>query len=341
MKAWAGLAVLLVAFSGCLAESSRPCDDCVMEPPAIESVVRPFYLKPGHVLAEEHPASDAPQRVATGDFWVRYETGQPQPTFFSEALNESLVVENATVRFWFTTDGVVPRAGNFAEWDAWFGTDVSMSAVVAMNGPDVVQRGQVYELQAEIGLPSGGFVLEPGERFALMLRPVMLQSQANEIYLLVDAEATPSVLELKVRSRPAGEATLVPITTTFSGTLPAPAYVEAVSGRPPSTLTTGLHPFHVPASAQKVDVVLTGSILLGGKDLDLVVLDAAGEQVAQSVTPYATEHARAHRENLEGKAFGTWTARVNNWLGVGATYTLVVTLWVPEGEAALATGSGA
>lgn len=343
MRVWP-LALLAVAvLSGCLDPGGVVCACQPSWPdPWAYSTVHSFFLKPGLGLSEEGPASEEPQRVASSDFWVRYETGRPQPTFRSEAQNESFLVENATVRFWFTTDAVVPNTGTFAEWDAWFGTNVSIGAVVAMDGPDVVQRGQIYHLEAEIGLPPGGLVVESGEELALLLRPVMLQNDANDLYLLVDSMDTPSALELTVRARDPAFASddLVPITSTFSGTLPAPAYVEASLDREPSSLTTGRHSFNVPASAAKVEVALTGSVLLGGKDLDLLVFDGNGTQAAQSVTPYANEHARLHGENLAKLEPGTWFAQVNNWLGAGATYTMVVTVWVAEDQVAEATGSG-
>ena len=122
------------------------------------------------------------------------------------------------------------------------------------------------------------------------------------------------------------EPVCAPVTLDFAGT--APTAVEGLT-LPPADFAS--HAVSVPAGCnwQSMEVVLNWDLEL--EDLDLALLDAAGQEVASSGNFNALEGAAEERVSI-GAPVGEFIVEVRSYANVETSYTVTVTLNPSQAE---------
>lgn len=328
-----GLVVLVLA-AGCttVQQPGPQAPDGFVEDPD-ERVSRTLYLDGEMRLTDRSPTDATPDRVSMGSFYANWTTGDPQPTWTAPALGGAILVDHAQLTFFYTAnETAVPTTGpqgeGFPEFVVYVGTEQAPQAWASVEGPDVVREGEVVRVSAEMNLPTGGLVLEPGEEPIVKIAPVQGQgSQRGQVDLLANATETPSrvVLQGQPISLPRSQASpALDETGTLSGTV----YVTGPEGP-----TADNHTLRVPAGSHGFVASLERVQGAGVADIDLHAIGPDGEVVAQSVTPEPREGLAMHPPNLDAAGTGTWTLRVVNVGNAAVEYRLTAELLEPVVDA--------
>ncbi len=330
------LAIVLLVFSsvatGCLGtqtEDPGTEDDGASDPGTPRTL--DLFLTEERGLTQVGPLDDDPKRVTVGDFYATWTAGDGQPTWTGAGLDEVLVIENATLTFYYTSDTVVATTGpqdqGFPEFVVYIGTEAAPMGWASLQGPDVVQQGEVVEIQGTLQLPTGGLVLPAGAEPVVKIAPVQAQQEeGSSMEILVNSTETPSRATLVTRPvdlAPSQEEPVLDETGLLVGSAYALGQTEGA--------TSQTFEVKVPEDALGLTAALERTTGAGIADIDLEARGPGGDVVAMSVTPEDDEGLALYAPNLEAIGTGNWELRVTNYGNVAVEFDLQASLLQPTG----------
>lgn len=326
------LAILLLTSlaAGCLGsqtDDGRPDGQPAADGPS--DGVLDLYLTKDLGLTQGTPTEEPPDRVAVGDFYGTWTTGGEQPTWTGPPLDQSLLVENATLTFYYTSDTAVattgPQEQGFPEFVVYVGTEAAPMGWASLQGPDVVQQGEIVEINATFSLPTGGLVLPAGAEPVVKIAPVQAQQEeGSSMEILVNSTQTPSSASLTVRPielAPSQAEGVLDETGTLAGSAYALGQTEGA--------TSQTFEVEVPADAVGLTAALERTAGAGVADIDLEARGPNGDVAAMSVTPEDDEGLALYAPNLAAGGPGTWELRVTNYGNVAVQFHLQASLLHP------------
>jgi len=320
-----GLSVLLAAllvFAGCVGSTDDVDPASVDEPEARdESVNRSLFLTKDLGLTETEASGD-PAAVPAGSFYTAWTRGGEQPTWTGSAPETPIVVENATLTFYYTSESATvttgPQDQGFPEFVVYFGTEASPAAWASVSGPDVVQEGEVVEASATLNVPEGGLFLPADADPVVKLAPVQGQGSAEDTRLefLVNGTDTPSRVTFdgdRANASDTQRETVVDATGVLAGS----AYAVTLEGASAQSF-----PVTVDEETAGLDARLERQTGAGIADIDLQLLGPDGDVVAQSVTPEDDEGLTLRQANVDAIGTGEWTLRAVNYGNAAVQFSL-------------------
>jgi len=326
------LAVIALALvAGCTTgtqDGSGPAEDRIPGPD--DQATETLYLDAEGQLVRQDPTGD-PQRVPMGSFYANWTAGDEQPTWTGPGLDQALLVEEATLTFYYTanesaTATTGPQGQGFPEFVVYVGTDRAPQGWASVEGPDVVEEGEVVEVTAELSLPTGGLVLSAGHEPIAKIAPVQGQGDEEaQLDLLVNGTSTPSRVVLQGRPVELTHSQARPVLNE-TGTLSGTVYVTGNQGP-----TSRNHTVFLPDEATGLAARLERVQGAGVADIDLDAFGPGGDLVARSVTPEPREGVALYEPNLEEAGTGSWTLRVTNVGNAAVQYRLQAWVMEPAG----------
>ncbi len=288
-----------------------------------------LHLTQAMGLTRAAPVEEEPQRVGVGDFYATWTTGDEQPTWTGAPLEGNLLVENATLTFFYTSDTAVATTGpedqGFPEFVVYVGTEAAPMGWASLQGPDVVQQGEIVQINATFSLPTGGLVLPAGAEPVVKIAPVQAQQQeGSSMQILVNSTRTPSRATLSA-SPIELETSQAEQVLDEAGTLAGSAYALGQT----EGATSQTYEIEVPDGALGLTAQLERTTGAGVADIDLEARGPDGEVVAMSVTPEDDEGLGLYAPNLAAVGPGTWQLRVTNYGNVAVQFTLQAHLLHP------------
>jgi hypothetical protein len=325
------LLAVVALLAGCLGVGDPATEEQSSDPVSGEaSANRTLYLHGEDQLAHREPAGE-PERVPAGSFYTAWAQGEPQPTWTGSALDTSLHVSDVELTFFYTAESATATTGpqdqGFPEFVVYLGTEQAPMAWASVEGPDVVQEGEVVNVRAELSLPAGGLVLPEGVEPVVKLAPVQGQGSAPEtrIEFLVNGTETPSRAELAAEAIELGEVEPRSLLDE-TGTLAGSAYALGADEQTTAD-TYEIDPEGLAGLEARLERVQGAGIA----DIDLELLGAEDEVVARSVTPEAVEGLALREPNVAAVGEGPWTLRVVNYGNAAVEYELTATALDPAG----------
>lgn len=290
-----------------------------------------LFLNEARGLTQAAPVDDDPQPVAVGDFYATWTAGDEQPTWTGPGLDQALLVENATLTFYYTSDTAVATTGpqdqGFPEFVVYLGTEAAPMGWASLQGPDLVQQGEIVEIQGTLELPTGGLVFPAGAEPVVKIAPVQAQQEeGSSMEILVNSTETPSRATLTahpVELAPSQEELVLDETGLLAGSAYALGQTEGA--------TSQTFEVQVPDEALGLTAALERTTGAGIADIDLEARGPGGDVVAMSVTPEDDEGLALYGPNLEAIGPGTWELRVTNYGNVAVEFDLQASLLQPTG----------
>jgi len=333
MRGFAVLAALVVLTAGCVGtgEDTEPTQAQSVEETS-QAENRTLYLDGDLGLTEREPSGEA-ETVPAGNFYTTWTRGEEQPPWTGEPPEDPLVVHNATLEFYYSSESVTATTGpqdqGFPEFVVYFGTEASPAAWASVEGPDVVTSDDVIEVTAELNLPSGGLYLSENAEPVVKLAPVQGQGSVENTRLefLVNGQATPSRVTFEATPVDTIDAKRENVVDEV-GTLAGSAY--ALGDQEDTTADT--YDVEVTEATSGLDARLERLDGVGIADIDLHVLGPEGDVVAQSVTPEDDEGLTLRGANVDAIGTGTWTVRAINYGNAAVSYELTVDRLMAPGQ---------
>ncbi len=319
-----------IASSGCLSddpESLAPVD-LAPECPMVGDVT--LYFGPDHSLTPVLPEAG---RVSGNGF---------DEAFLVNAMNEwtSVAVEqnvhimgNLTLHYWSEGHNMVAPVvigGAPGEGYHWFnqvGSNRGFVESYAIEYASVIDAPEVREWTQTYAMPSGGLYLEPGDNLRILLTNLVLNHPTSGAGpdILFGGD-TPSSVSFQAHCRPAF--------TWDEGSpdsygISIPAHHGLLTGAVPAQ--DGLNHVDAPFTLAPETARLTISIEEGSavnptkNDIDLSVLNPAGEEVWSIGSPYTDEVGTKWPVDLAmDMPPGDYTIRVNSYSGIAYEGTLTI-----------------
>ena len=325
------LALLVgAALAGCVDDAADPA------PPTLpfdrEALRFPtaLYFGDAWSLVEAEPVGDT-RLAPLGDFYTKWAVGSGFPEWRGAPVDEPLLVTGqAELRFWITADSVVTSTpGIFPDFVVYFGTTESVLSVVSPTRLDpvhddlsVIQEGEAVLVSATFELPPGGVTVPTGAGIRVVTAPVMMESDAADLYVMYGSQEAPSQVRFNVTyldDEPWAGRTADVMTTSHMLVAGSFLHGEEVEGVNVLSRTVAVTN---DTQALLVDLDFTGSTPF--PDMDLYVYGPNGTEFALSVTPGSDEAVHLYRHNLEAGGVGTWGIKVVNYVTPTATFDLRV-----------------
>lgn len=331
------LAIVLLLLSsvaaGCLGSQTEDggTEDGDRAPGGAEAGPVELYLTEDLGLTQVPPLDEDPKGVPVGDFYGTWTTGGEQPTWTGTGLDEAILIENATLTFYYTSDTAVATTGpqdqGFPEFVVYLGTEAAPMGWASLQGPDVVQQGEIVEIQGNLELPTGGLVLPAGAEPVVKIAPVQAQQEeGSSMEILVNSTETPSRATLVTRPvelAPSQEELVLDETGVLAGSAYALGQTEGA--------TSQTFEIEIPEEVLGLTAALERTTGAGVADIDLEARGPSGDVVAMSVTPEDDEGLALYTPNLEAVGAGTWELRVTNYGNAAVEFDLQASLLQPAG----------
>ncbi len=323
--------LLVVALSGCLSgtapldEVSGLITDCPMDGEVT------LYLGPGFTLSPVLPAAGS---VAGNGFDEAFLTNVMDEWTSAVVVDRNVhIMGNLTLHFWSRGhDMVAPVVigGDPGEGYHWFnqvGTNRGFVEAFAVEYAPIRDEPVVREWTETFAMPTGGLYLEPGDHLRLLLTNLVLDTPTTGAGpdILFGGD-TPSAVTFQAHCRAVwswDEGT--PETHAIS----IPFHHGLLTGAVPAR--DGLNhvdvPFTLAPDTGRLTIALAegGSINPTKNDMDLGVLDAAGNEVWSIGSPYADDLGTKWPADLAANMPpGDYTVRVNSYSGVAYEGTLSI-----------------
>lgn len=330
MRALLAAAVAALA-AGCLGSPSaelraESAIDACRAAPLAEHVL---HFGPSlSLLPEPQPDGATPGNSFVGAFLT-----DDLKEWLSAPVAEGLWLEGpVTLEFWARSTGspapvvVGGDPGEGYHFFNQFGSDRSLQPAYAVEyGEALPAAGSVQRFVETLELPAGGFVLERGDRVRVLLTDLALDGPQGGGHDILYGGATPSQVRFQARCWPdvrwtegvlAEEPVALPANQgLLTGAVPAgPANRHEVQ-------------FVLPEGADRLTVTIRQGVDVNPvkDDIDVTLLDRAGQPVWSIGSPYSGESGTLWRDNLRA-AFpdGAVTVRVDSYSGVAYEGTLTV-----------------
>lgn len=324
--------VLLVGallLAGCIGTGDGPDEGGAGPPEVVRTPANVTqWLKPGHGLSFEEPASGEPQPVPVPPVQNAY-ANEDLTIWTSEPWQGTFVATSARLVVYY--DVSAPVADPFVTGQPpdgrlfvfWLGADGVLPGYAQTYEQAVLVPGQTYQAEVDIPLPEGGLVL--GTDRTVDLLPIATASQQDEeLRLLVDHESTPSRIELTgfVMEPPLRPPTPV---ERVNKTVTIPRNGGLFTGATEGEGSQHREPVEIVGNASYLRIEVRFLETTGPKaDLDLWLQDAQGQEVASSTTPFQSETVELWAPNMDHVAAGQYTALINAYSGQDTRFRLRV-----------------
>jgi hypothetical protein len=315
--------VLLLAFAvfaGCV-DAGPPADE--LNGNSCELLAQTLWLGPGLALQPTMPATgemfgngfDEAFLVDEMDEWVSEPFSSPRK-----------IVGNLTLEFWARNDGTpapVTIGGAPGEAYHWFNQ-------VGTNRGFVPEFGREYAAVAPapdsidhyveiIGMPPGGLFVESGDHLRLLLTSLVADDSQGRGQQILFGEAYPSAVSFESTCAPLLDWDLLDDTTTA---ISIAAHQGLITGQVPANagINFATVPFSVDAATGRLTISMTqtGNPNPLKDDMDITILDAAGDAVTSIGSPYTDEVGTFHPDNLRMLLLpGNYVVRVDSYSGHG------------------------
>lgn len=329
------LAVLLLA--GCFgggpteANALAAIEDCRLAPPA----TRTLFFGPAMSLQHELPpagyaaGNSFSSGFLTNDLKEWLSAGEPQGLW---------LVGNVTLDYWVRSTGtpaplvIGGDPGQGYHFFNQFGTDRTFQPAYAVEYSDVApQEGTIDHYVETLALDAGGFVVEPGDRFRVLLTDLALDGSNGGGHDVLFGPEHPSSLTFTATCWPelAWQGDEVLLDEAVS--LPANQgllFGGAAGGRQQGDANQVQFDLTVPPGTGRLTVQLrqTNDNNPVKDDIDITLLDRAGAAVWSIGSPYSDESGTLWLPNLEEHfPTGELTIQVDSYSGVAYTGSLLVT----------------
>jgi hypothetical protein len=320
------VALLLVAvLAGCF---EQPVQLVNCKDKSLQSVQ--LFLAPGPALETVVPPGGS---VRFGDFNEAFLSDSAHP-FLSAPLEPGLKIEGEVlVELWVRSGGApapVVIGGQPQEGYHMFnqfGSDRTLQPSYAVEYADAApQPDTVYHYLEVFPMPAGGFVVEQGDRVRLLLTSLVTSFGTDRGLEVLVGEDTPSSVRFQARCYP--QRNWQQISTDGAEVSLAGNQGLLLGAFPP---TEGFNQFTFPFTLNPQTDRLTIELRQGADsnpvkdDMDLELLDAAGNAFYSIGSPHADETGILWRDNLN--AFmppGEYAVRVNSYSGMRYQGTLTV-----------------
>jgi hypothetical protein len=243
----------------------------------------------------------------TLDYWVR-STGTPAPLVIGGDTGEGYHFFNQ------------------------FGSDRTLQPAYAVEYSDATpQEGTIDHYTETLALEPGGFVVEAGDRFRVLLTDLALDGASGGGHDVLFGPETPSSITFTARCWPdlqwqgdevlLDEAVSLP---TNQGLL----FGGLAQGRQANEANRVQFDLTVPAGTDRLTITLaqTDDRNPVKDDIDITLLDRAGTAVWSIGSPYSDESGTLWQDNLAAKfPSGELTIQVDSYSGVAYTGHLLVT----------------
>ena len=305
MRSLAGLLVL-VLLAGCLGAPGPV-------PPGVdggEGASRVAWLTSGMGFAARPEESRA--AVRAGSFYADWAQGTDYPTWEGEPMAAPTRVLDLSVELLVDVSGPVVQSPRFPDIMVYGGAGGAWMGFNSTNELTALVPGQLYRWKADLVLPEGGLWLPAGERLGVKVVPVMLQSDAADVLVLVGQEDGSRVSWTEARG--------VEVPTAKGEGAQGEVVGSAYAGQaaPPTTSHVTKVSLEGAPRAFLVWMNVTGS--QGVPDIDLAVRGPDGADVTSSGTPTPKEFIRLGPDNLRGP--GEYEVVVTSYGSARATFTL-------------------
>jgi hypothetical protein len=270
---------------------------------------RSAFLTSDLGLLHEAPPEGA---VATGGFYRKWAAGEDYATWTGAPVEGDVLVESLVVTLVVRATGPVVESVRFPDLMVYGGAGGSFMGYGEVRDETLLLPGAPYAFAIEVGLPDGGLWIPAGEALGIKVVPVMLQEDASDIEVLVGPAGSVAAWTqraLDASPRPA-------VSGATSGEVVGSAYAGDAAPGSVSLRT----PVQVPEGAGAFLAWMNTTSNEGIPDVDLSLLDPAGETIAFSGTPTPRESLKLHAGNLRGP--GEYTLVVTSYGSARAAFEL-------------------
>ena len=331
----ATLAVLLVAgcFGGGPTEENAAAAiaDCRAQPP----VEQRLYFGPAMGLQPELP----PAGYASGNAFSSGFLTNDLKEWLSAAQPAGLwLVGNVTLEYWVRSTGspaplvVGGTPGEGYHFFNQFGSDRTFQPAYATEYSDAVpQEGTIDHYVETLALEPGGFVVEAGDRFRVLLTDLAFDSPSGGGHDVLFGGETPSSIAFTARCWPElvwqTEEVLLdqPVSLPANQGLLFGGFAE---GRQNNEANQAQFDLVVPPGTGRLAIQIrqTSDANPVKDDIDITLLDRSGAAAWSIGSPYSDESGTLWIDNLEAKfPTGELTVQVDSYSGVAYSGHLLVT----------------
>lgn len=326
----AALAVLLLA--GCLGGGSAEdraeseVASC-REAPLAEHVL---YFGPSLSLQPQvPPAGSAPGNAFSSGFL----TNDLKEWLSAPVADGLWLAGNVTLEFWVRSTGtpaplvIGGPTGEGYHFFNQFGSDRTLQPSFAVEYSEVAPAaGTIDHYNETLQMPPGGFVLEAGDRVRVLLTDLAADGQDGSGHEVLFGGGTPSQVRFLARCWPGLEYTDA-VVADESFMLPGNQglLTGAVPASPANQHTIDVQ---LPAGTDRlrIDLKQTADPNPAKDDIDMTLLDRAGEAVWSIGSPYSDESGTLWADNLRSVfPDGAFTIQVDSYSGAGWQGKVTVT----------------
>ncbi len=313
---------LLIVLAGCAgAPVDDPMPEANVEP--CQLVDQTWFFGPGHALQPDEPAAGSVFSNGFDEAFLVDEMDEWRSPAWSSS---GRIVGNLSLEYWVRNDGTpapVVIGGQPGEGYHWFNQVGTEGGFVADYGREYASAtpmaGSVDHYVEVIAMPPGGLHVERGQSLRVLLTSLVLDDDRGTGQHILIGGDTPSQVRFQVTCMP--ELDWVELVSKEQR-VSIPAHQGLITGQVPPTsgLNVATVPFILQDETQRLTIRLeqTGDPNPLKDDMDLVILDAGGAEVASIGSPYADEVGTFYAANLaELLPPGDYRVQVNSYSGHG------------------------
>lgn len=289
---------------------------------------RTLWLGPGHALVEALPAAG---RVGGDGFAEAFLNNDLAEWTWPGQDVPMRVVGNLTLTFW-SEGNAMPAPiiigggpGEGYHFFNQFGTDRGFIESYAVEYASALPSQDVVSYTEVFAMPDGGLMVEPGDRLRLLLTNLVLDDAEGDGPSILFGGDTPSRIEF---TQTCAQARTWSVLESASTPLSIPFHHGLLTGavQPTAGVNHQDVPFTLHAETDRITITMVQGADRNPlkDDMDITVLDGAGQQVWSIGSPYTDEIGTLWRENLGSMPPGEYVARVNSYSGHAYEGTITV-----------------
>ncbi|MGB1585684.1 MAG: hypothetical protein ACPHID_01385 [Thermoplasmatota archaeon] len=323
------LLLLLVPLAGCLDDPEDQGPIPSGEPACAWTGETTLWLGPDHGL---YVAPQQDGATAGNGFAEAFLTNDLDEWTFGPFETPVRVTGNATLAFWTQGNNMpapIVIGGGPGEGYHFFnqlGTNRGFIESYAIEYASAIGDATIRSYEERFVMPEGGMVLEAGDTLRLLLTNLVLDDAESQGPDILWGETYPSALRLNIECT---EARTWALLEEESTPLSIPFHAGLLTGAVPSTAGVNYQdvPFTLGHLTDRLTIRMeqTSTTNPLKDDMDITVLDAAGQQVWSIGSPYSDEIGTRYRENLGTMPPGAYVVRVNSYSGHAYEGRLTIT----------------
>lgn len=275
-------------------------------------------------LAGEHPGNGFTEAFLTDAL----------ETWDSAPIEHGLVITgDVTLEYWARNSGapapviIGGEPGEGYHFFNQFGSDRTFQPAYAVEYADTASApGDVDHYNETLTMPPGGFFIEPGDRVRVLLTSLVLDDEDGSGHDILFGGDTPSRVQFDAdcwEPPEYGEPTVVRQQLELVGNQ------GLLTGAIPATegVNYGVVWFDLVPDTVRLTASFTQTTQVNPlkDDLDMTLIDAAGEPVWSAGSPYSTESATLWKANLdELMPPGRYGVRVDSYSGTATTIEVTI-----------------